>query len=104
MALTRRKFVARSAQLAGGALAIGIAGPLPPALGEDPSAHLAASPPNLPVPPLADPDYWNFADWLAPYFDQLWVADDGYYRSGNSGNGRISVSYTHLTLPTKRIV
>jgi hypothetical protein len=91
MALTRRTFIARSAQVAGGAVAAGIGGPLPAVLaaGAPPSVRLLQGPPTLPSPPLGNADYWRFADWLAPYFDELWDPDRGYYRSGGSSNGRI---------------
>jgi hypothetical protein len=97
MALTRRKFVARSAQLAGGGLAVGALQPLSRAFADAPLAHLSASPPELPPPPLSNGDYWRFADWLAQYFDQLWDGDHGYYRSGNSVNGRIYHNSALLT-------
>jgi hypothetical protein len=97
MALTRRKFVTRSAQLAGGALAAGAVHAPPRAFADAPVARLSASPPDLPPPPLSNADYWRFADWLAPYFDQLWDSDAGYYRSGNSVNGRIYHNSALLT-------
>src|SRR5438876_2389502 len=92
MTVTRRTFMVRSAQLAGGTFAASLAGPLPAALGESRPAtptRLAQPPPGLPEPPLRTEHYWRFADWLAQYFDQLWDADRHYYRSGSSQNGRI---------------
>ena len=44
--------------------------------------HRALTPPGLPRPPLKDADYWRFADWLAPYFDALWLEDRSHYASG----------------------
>jgi hypothetical protein len=90
----------RSAQMAGGALAAGVAGPLPTALAESPAtgvAQLTAGPPTLPGPPLGNADYWRFADWLAAFFDQLWDPDHRYYRSGASRNGRIYHNSALLT-------
>ena len=53
------------------------------------SEHRALAPPGLPRPPLTNADYWRFADWLAPYFDAVWVPEKNLYGSGNSGVGRI---------------
>ena len=79
----------RSAQAGAGVAAAGLS-PLPtPALGFHGSEHRALSPPGLPRPPLKDADYWRFADWLAPYFDSLWLEDRSHYGSGNSSVGRI---------------
>jgi hypothetical protein len=90
----------RSAQVAGGALATGVAGPLPSALAESPTtgpARLAAGPPGLPGSPLGNADYWRFADWLAALFEQLWDGERRYYRSGASRNGRIYHNSSLLT-------
>ena len=46
-----------------------------------------SAPPGLPRPPLTDADYWRFADWLAPYFDALWLPERSQYGSGNSEVG-----------------
>ena len=46
-------------------------------------------PARAPRPPLKAADYWRFADWLAPYFDALWLEDRSHYGSGNSSVGRI---------------
>ncbi len=79
-------------------MASGLAGPLPAALGAPATqARLTDPPPILPAPPLGEADYWRFADWLAPYFDQLWDPDRSYYRSGNSSNGRIYHNSALLT-------
>ena len=51
--------------------------------------HRALAPPGLARPPLKAADYWRFADWLAPYFDALWLEDRSHYSSGNSSVGRI---------------
>ena len=79
----------RSAQVAGGALAAGTIGSLPSqSFADAPLAHLSASPPDLPPPPLSNADYWRFADWLAGYFDQLWDGDSAYYRSDTTHSFR----------------
>ena len=79
----------RSAQAGAGALA-GAALPLPElALGFHGAEHRALTPPGLPQPPLKNADYWRFADWLAPYFDALWIPEKNHYGSGNSSVGRI---------------
>ena len=88
--LTRRRFVARSAQLTAGLAAARLAG-LPevqPAAAER-ARDVALTAPTLPQPPFDGDDYWRFADWLAPYFDQLWIPDKALYGSGNSNVGRI---------------
>ncbi len=87
--LTRRKFVVRSAQVGAGVLATGIASGPEAAVGFHGAEHRALAPPGLPRPPLRDADYWRFADWLAPYFDSLWLEDRQHYGSGNSTVGRI---------------
>jgi hypothetical protein len=90
----------RSAQVAGGALAAGVAGPLPSVLADTSVtglARLEAAPPGLSEPPLGNADYWRFADWLASFFNQLWDPDRHYYRSGASGNGRIYHNSALLT-------
>jgi hypothetical protein len=90
----------RSAQVAGGALAAGVAGPLPSVLAETPTtglARLEVGPPGLPGPPLGNDDYWRFADWLASFFEQLWDPERNYYRSGASRNGRIYHNSALLT-------
>jgi hypothetical protein len=87
--LTRRKFMLRSAQAGAGVMAGGMATFPAPALGFHGSEHRALTPPGLPRPPLKDADYWRFADWLAPYFDSLWLEDRSHYASGNSSVGRI---------------
>jgi hypothetical protein len=98
MALTRRKFMIRSARLTGGAFAAGLLGPIPGVLADSvPAARLSASPPGLPPPPLRAQHYWAFADWLAQYFGQLWDPDRNYYRSGTSSNGRIYHNSALLT-------
>jgi hypothetical protein len=93
LALTRRKFVARSAQ-AGAGLALASRFPLGSAAAEPvqplPERQLAAlAAPGMPAPPFADADYWRFSDWIAPYFDGLWLAEKSLYVSGNSTVGRI---------------
>ncbi len=80
----------RSAQLGAGAAALGGLGAVPaPAFGFHAAEHRALVPPGLPRPPLKAADYWRFADWLAPYFDGLWLDDRSHYGSGNSTVGRI---------------
>ena len=80
----------RSAQVGAGAAALGGLGTLPaPARAFHGAEHRALTPPTLPQPPLKDADYWRFADWLAPYFDALWLEDRSHYASGNSTVGRI---------------
>ena len=91
--LTRRKFVARSAQ-AGAGLALASRLPLPAAAADTaqpvPDRRVAAlGSPGLPAPPFTDADYWRFADWMAPYFDTLWLPDKSLYVSGNTTVGRI---------------
>jgi hypothetical protein len=79
----------RSAQAGAGVLA-GAVLPLPElALAFHGSDHRALPPPGLPGPPLKSADYWRFADWLAPYFDALWIPERSHYGSGNSSVGRI---------------
>jgi hypothetical protein len=87
--LTRRNFVLRSAQVGAGMVAGGALSfpELAPAFHG--SEHRALEPPGLPRPPLQDADYWRFADWLAPYFDALWIPERSHYGSGNSSVGRI---------------
>jgi hypothetical protein len=99
MALTRRRFVRDSAQLAGGLLTARFAGALPAARAEQPIGplHSAGAPPGLPAPSLHNADYWAVADWIAPYFDPLWEPDVRYYGSGNSRNGRIYHNVALLT-------
>jgi hypothetical protein len=100
MALTRRKFMIRSAQMAGGALTAAAVGPLPSVLADSAVpglVRLSSAPPGLPAPPLGNADYWRFADWLAPFFDELWDPDNSYYRSGTSRNGRIYHNSALLT-------
>ena len=78
----------RSAQVGAGVAAGSLVSPLPvPAFHG--SEHRALAPPGLPRPPLTNADYWRFADWLAPYFDAVWVPEKNLYGSGNSGVGRI---------------
>ena len=78
----------RSAQVGAGVAAGSLVSPLPvPAFHG--SEHRALAPPGLPRPPLTNADYWRFADWLAPYFDALWVPEKNLYGSGSSGVGRI---------------
>jgi hypothetical protein len=90
-----------SAQLAGGMMAAGAIGAIPDALAEDAAPEyqftLRNRPPESPDPPLRDPDYWSFANWLMAYFDQLWDADKQYYRSGNGGIGRVYHNSSLLT-------
>jgi hypothetical protein len=97
MPLTRRKLLIDSAQVAGGALAMGMTGRAAAALAAEPVNKLTASPPDLGGPALGNGGYWGFADWLAKYFDQLWDGDRGYYRSGTSVNGRIYHNSAFLT-------
>ena len=101
MALTRRKLLLDSAQAAGGALAMGVPGAHGGGAGRragHPNRLTASPPPDLPRTRRSrNGDYWAFADWLAPYFDQLWDPDRGYYRSGTSGNGRIYHNSALLT-------
>ena len=75
-----------SAQLAGGALATGVTAARGGAgrRGRRPNRAHAQPPPDLRGRRFGNGDYWAFADWLAPYFDQLWDADRRYYRSGTS--------------------
>ncbi len=79
----------RSAQVGAGVAAGSMASFPAPALGLDESQHRALAPPGLPNPPLKADDYWRFVDWLAPYFDALWLEDRSYYSSGHSTVGRI---------------
>jgi hypothetical protein len=93
MALTRRKLVANSAQVAAG-LTLGRlgAGLTPAGAARERTAAASAidlNPPDLGLPPFNDATYWRFADWLYPYFDALWQPDRSYYGSGNSSAGRI---------------
>jgi hypothetical protein len=99
MPLTRRSFMLESAQLAGGVMAAGLVSGLPEALGADPGPvhQLRAAAPTFPPPPLRDKDYWSFADWLAPYFDELWDPDRDFYRSGGGSVGRIYHNSALLT-------
>jgi hypothetical protein len=86
--LTRRRLMLRSAQLGAGVAAGSLVSPLPaPAFHG--AEHRALAPPGLPPPPLTAADYWRFADWLAPYFDALWIPERSLYGSGSSGVGRI---------------
>ena len=78
----------RSAQVGAGVAAGSLASPLS-GVAFHGSEHRALAPPGLPRPPLTDADYWRFADWLAPYFDSLWIPDRSLYGSGNSKVGRI---------------
>jgi hypothetical protein len=88
--LTRRRFVLRSAQLTAGLTAGGSLAALPaPAGARVDREAVSLTPPSLPRPPFRRVDYWDFADWLQPYFDPLWVADKRLYGSGNSSVGRI---------------
>ncbi len=87
--LTRRRFVVRSAQLTGALAAGNLVGLPAPAPARIDRELVALTPANLPRPPLRRQDYWDFADWLQPYFDALWVADKQLYGSGNSSVGRI---------------
>jgi hypothetical protein len=91
MTFTRRRFMLDTARLAGGAFATGLAAPVGASGAEvaEPLRTLAQAPPDLAGSPLQNADYWRFADWLAPYFDELWDPDRHYYRSGASRNGRI---------------
>ena len=79
----------RSAQVGTGMLAGGLLSFPEVAHGFPGSEHRALTPPGLPGPPLTDADYWRFADWLAPYFDALWLPERSQYGSGNSEVGRI---------------
>jgi hypothetical protein len=102
MTLTRRKLMLDSARLGGGLLAARMSTFAPEAVadGAPPgrtAAAFTAAPPALAEPPLRNTDYWAFADWLAPYFDRLWDPDSGYYRSGESRNGRIYHNSALLT-------
>ena len=100
MPLTRRKLLINSAQVAGGALAMGVTGRTAAALAAEavqPNRLTASPPPDLGGPALGNGGYWAFADWLAGYFDQLWDGDRGYYRSGTSVNGRIYHNSAFLT-------
>jgi hypothetical protein len=90
-----------SAQLAGGMLAARAIGAVPGALAEELAPEyqfaLRSRPPEVPEPPLRDSHYWAFANWLQPYFDQLWDSERQYYRSGNSGIGRVYHNSALLT-------
>jgi hypothetical protein len=99
MALTRRKFMLDSAQLAGGVMATGLVRGLPDALAATPVAtnNLTATSPVLPSPPFGDRDYWAFADWLCAYFEPLWDPEREYYRSGSGTVGRIYHNSALLT-------
>src|SRR5688500_19988757 len=86
----------RSAQVGAGVAAGSLVSPRPiPAFHG--SEHRALVPPGLPRPPLTNADYWRFADWLAPYFDAVWVPEKNLYGSGNSGVGRIYHNSSLLT-------
>jgi hypothetical protein len=96
--LTRRRFMARSAQLTAGLVAGGLVGL--PELGlasAEPAREATLTPPQLPGGSLSNDDYWRFADWLAPYFDALWIPEKSAYGSGNSGVGRIYHNSSLLT-------
>jgi hypothetical protein len=100
LALTRRKFMLDSAQVAGGMLAVGAFGALPDALADDAPEYeyaLRTKPPGVPDPPLRNSHYWQFANWLMPFFDQLWDPERHYYRSGNGGIGRVYHNSALLT-------
>jgi hypothetical protein len=90
-----------SAQLAGGMLAAGALGAVPVAAAEDSAPEyqftLRNRSPDFPEPPLRNSHYWSFADWLMPFFDQLWDSERQYYRSGNSGIGRVYHNSALLT-------
>jgi len=94
--LTRRRFMLRSAQVGAGAAAGSLIAPVA-ATAFHGSEHRALAPPGLPRPPLTNTDYWRFADWLAPYFDAVWVPEKNLYGSGNSGVGRIYHNSVLLT-------
>jgi hypothetical protein len=81
--------VVRSAQLTGALAAGGLAGLPTPARARVEHELVKLDPPSLSEPPFHRQDYWRFADWLQPYFDQLWLADARLYGSGNSSVGRI---------------
>jgi len=88
--LTRRRFVARSAQLTAGLAVGGLAGlPELQQAAAQRARDVVLSPPALPAGGFTADDYWRFADWLAPYFDALWIPERGLYGSGNSDVGRI---------------
>jgi len=78
----------RSAQVGAGVAAGSLAAPTS-GFAFHGSEHRALAPPGLPRPPLRDGDYWRFADWLAPYFDSLWLPERNVYGSGASSVGRI---------------
>ena len=54
----------------------------------------------------ADLQSWDLLDALFPDNPHLWNAGKYLLRFGRKGDAskRVAVSYTHLTLPTKRIV
>jgi hypothetical protein len=87
--LTRRRFVLRSAQVTAGLAAGGLAGVPGSARARIVRQQVSLDPPGLSGPPFGSRDYWRFADWLQPYFDQLWVPEKRHYGSGNSDVGRI---------------
>jgi hypothetical protein len=90
--------MARSAQLTAGLVAGGLAGL--PELGSAPAEaapRVALAPPSLPAASFGNADYWRFADWLAPYFDTLWIQEKSLYGSGNSSVGRIYHNSSLLT-------
>ena len=83
-----------------GLLAAGAFGALPDAIAADATEYqytLRTQPPGVADPPLHDSHYWQFADWLMQYFDQLWDPERQYYRSGNSGIGRVYHNSALLT-------
>jgi hypothetical protein len=98
--------MARSAQLTAGLLAGGLVGeagggllglPELDAAGAAPVRDAAVPPPQLATGSLSNDDYWRFADWIAPYFDALWIPEKNVYGSGNSAIGRIYHNSSLLT-------
>ena len=79
----------RSAQLTGALATAGVAGVPAVARARVERELVALDPPSLPQPPYGRGDYWRFADWLQPYFDELWIPERRHYGSGNSSVGRI---------------
>ena len=79
---TRRSFLRRSALAT---LALSFEGLLRPDIGAEAlaaareGAVAGAEAAVVGTPPLANADYWEFADWLQPAMDRLWIDPQSAY-------------------------